>query len=177
MAILKVARMGNPILRRVADPIPPEQIMSPEVQMMISDMLDTVLEYDGIGLAAPQVHQSVRLVVLSIDPDEGFEAWINPILTPTTDEQLINVEGCLSVPDLRGEVSRPNAIRVEAYDHQGQHFVRHLEGFPAVIAQHECDHLDGVLYVDKVDTQTLSFLSEWQRFGAHDDHDIVEGEE
>ncbi len=177
MAILKVARMGNPILRRVADPIPPEQIMNPAVQMMIQDMLDTVLEYDGIGLAAPQVHQSVRLVVLSVDPDEGFEAWINPILTPTTDEQLINVEGCLSVPDLRGEVSRPNAIRVEAYDHQGQHFVRHLEGFPAVIAQHECDHLDGVLYVDKVDIQTLSFLSEWRRFGAHDDHDTGEGEE
>ena len=79
MAILKVARMGNPILRRVADPIPPEQIMSPAVQMMIQDMLDTVLEYDGIGLAAPQVHQSVRLVVLSVDPDEGFDLGAQPV--------------------------------------------------------------------------------------------------
>ncbi len=171
MAILKVARLGNPVLRRVAVPIPPDRIMSPEVQLLIQDMLDTVLEYDGVGLAAPQVHQSVRLVLLSLDPEEGFEAWINPVLTPTTDEEMITTEGCLSVPGLRGDVSRPSAVRVEAYNHQGEHFVRHLDGFPAVVAQHECDHLDGALYVDKVDTQTLSFIEEWRRYGAPDEPD------
>jgi len=132
-------------------------------------MLDTVIEYDGVGLAAPQVHHSLRLVLLCLDPEEGFEAWINPVLSPTTDEEMITTEGCLSVPDLRGDVSRPTGIKVEAYDHQGQFFERHLEGFPAVVAQHECDHLDGVLYVDKADTRTLSFIEEFRRYAVSDE--------
>ena len=136
------------------------------MQGLIRDMLDTVVEYDGVGLAAPQVHHSVRLVLLALDPEEGFEAWINPILTPTTEEEMITTEGCLSVPDLRGDVSRPTGVRVEAYDHQGQHFVRHLDGFEAVVAQHECDHLDGVLYVDKADTKSLAFLSGSRRYAT-----------
>ena len=82
------------------------------------------------------------------------------------DEEMITTEGCLSVPDLRGDVSRPTGVRVEAYDHQGQHFVRHLDGFEAVVAQHECDHLDGVLYVDKADTKSLAFLSEFRRYAT-----------
>jgi peptide deformylase len=169
MSILKVARMGNPVLRQVAEAIPPEHINSPAVQQLISDMLDTVVEYDGVGLAAPQVHQSVRLVLLCLDPEEGFEAWINPVLTPTTDEEMITTEGCLSVPDLRGDVARPTGIKVEAYDHQGQLFERHLEGFSAVVAQHECDHLDGVLYVDKADPRTLSFLDEFRRYAVNEE--------
>ncbi len=175
MSILKVARMGNPVLRRVATPIPPDHINSPEIQQLIRDMLETVVEYDGVGLAAPQVHQSVRLVLLCLDPEEGFEAWINPVLTPTTDDHMITTEGCLSVPDLRGDVSRPAAIKVEAYDHQGQLFERHLEGFPAVVAQHECDHLDGVLYVDKADTRTLSFLDEFRRYTGEEEEEYQEG--
>ena len=107
MAILKVARMGHPILRRVADPIPVEHITSPEVQGLIRDMLDTVVEYDGVGLAAPQVHHSVRLVLLALDPEEGFEAWINPILTPTTEEEMITTEGCLSVPSRSSPAREP----------------------------------------------------------------------
>ena len=166
MSILKIARMGHPVLRRVATPIPPDQINTPPVQQLIQDMLDTVIEYDGVGLAAPQVHHSIRLVLLCLDPEEGFEAWINPVLTPTTEEELVTTEGCLSVPGLRGDVSRPSGIKVEAYDHLGQAFERHLDGFPAVVAQHECDHLDGVLYVDKVDTHTLSFIEEFRRYAA-----------
>ena len=169
MSILKVAKMGNPVLRRIAKSIPPEHISSPAVQRLIQNMLDTVLEYDGVGLAAPQVHESVRLVLLCLEPDEGFEVWINPVLTPTTDKELSTTEGCLSVPGLRGDVSRPCAVKVEAYNHQGQFFERHLEGFPAVVAQHECDHLDGVLYVDKVDTKTLSFLEEFRRYALAQD--------
>ena len=177
MSILKVAKMGNPVLRKVAKPIPPDQISSPVVQHLIQNMLDTVLEYDGVGLAAPQVHESVRLVLLCLDPDEGFEVWINPVLTPTTEEELVTTEGCLSVPGLRGDVSRPCAIKVEAYDHQGQFFERHLDGFPAVVAQHECDHLDGVLYVDKVDTKTLCFLEEFRRYANSQDSEDEADEE
>jgi len=171
MAILKIARMGHPVLRRVADPIPVDQIQGPEVQQLIQDMLDTVIEYDGVGLAAPQVHQSVRLVLLCLDPEEGFEVWINPILTPTTKEELISTEGCLSVPGLRGDVSRPCEITVQAYNHLGEAFERSLEGFPAVVAQHECDHLDGMLYIDKVDTQSLAFLEEFKRFAPAQDQE------
>ena len=171
MAILKIARMGHPVLRRVADPIPVDQIKGPEVQQLIQDMLDTDIEYDGVGLAAPQVHHSVRLVLLCLDPEEGFEVWINPILTPTTKEELISTEGCLSVPGLRGDVSRPCEINVQAYNHLGEAFERALEGFPAVVAQHECDHLDGMLYIDKVDTQSLSFLEEFKRFAPMQDQE------
>ena len=166
MAILKIARMGHPVLRRIADPIPPDRINSPEVQQLIQDMLDTVIEYDGIGLAAPQVHQSVRLVIVCLDPEEGFEAWINPVLTATTNEEMVTSEGCLSVPGLRGDVSRPCEITVQAYNHQGEAFELNLEGFPAVIVQHECDHLDGALYVDKVDTESLAFLEEFRKYAT-----------
>lgn len=177
MAILKVARMGNPVLRRIADPIPPDQIRSAEVQRLIRDMLDTVVEYDGVGLAAPQVHQSVRLVILALDPEEGFEAWINPVLTPTTTETMTTTEGCLSVPGLRGDVDRPTGVRVEAYNHLGEHFVRTLDGFPAVVAQHECDHLDGSLYVDKVNSKTLAFIEEWRRYNTMDEPEPTEEQE
>jgi len=170
MAILKVARMGNPVLRRVADPVPPDQISSAPIQRLIRDMLDTVVEYDGVGLAAPQVHQSVRIVLLTFEPEEGFEVWINPVLTPTTDETAVHAEGCLSIPGLRGDVRRPAAVHVTGYDHLGNQFERDLDGFPAVVAQHECDHLDGVLYVDKVDHHSLSFLEEWRRFQTAEDH-------
>ena len=169
MAILKVARMGNPVLRRVADPIPPDRITSAPVQQLIRDMLDTVVEYDGAGLAAPQVHHSLRLVILSLDPEAGFEVWINPVLTPTTTELATTEEGCLSVPGMRGTVARPAGVRVQGFDHLGQPFDRQLEGFPAVVAQHECDHLDGIIYVDKVEPQSLSFLEEWRRYHAFED--------
>jgi len=164
MAIRKVARMGNPVLRRVADPIPPEEIPSPAVQGLIRDMLETVVEYDGLGLAAPQVHESVRMVLLLLDPEEGFEVWINPVVTSTTEETLVTTEGCLSVPGIRGDVARPSAVRVDAFDHIGRPFRMELSGFPAVVAQHECDHLDGVLFVDKADTRTLTFLEEFRRY-------------
>jgi len=166
MAILKVARMGNPVLRRVADPIPPAAVCSPEIQGLIRDMFETVAEYDGLGLAAPQVHASVRLVLLCVDPEVGFEVWINPVLTPQEGEMETTTEGCLSVPNLRGDVSRPSKVHVTGLNQAGEVFSKQLEGFPAVVAQHECDHLDGVLYVDKVIPKTLSFLEEFRRYAA-----------
>lgn len=175
MAIRKVARLGHPVLRRVADPIPPGAIPSPAVQQLIADMLDTVDEYDGAGLAAPQVHESLRLVVLSYD-HEGMRVWINPVLTPLTQDLAYSMEGCLSVPGLRGLVGRPSHIRVQAYDHTGAALDFELEGFAAVVAQHECDHLDGVLYVDRVEPQTLVFTEELRKYGLPQLEDDETGE-
>jgi peptide deformylase len=168
MAILKVARMGHPVLRRVAEPIPDSEVGSPAVQGLIQDMLQTVFEYDGVGLAAPQVHASVRLVLLCLDPEAGFECWINPELTPVGEETMTTTEGCLSLPGLRGDVTRPAGVHVRGMDQNGEPFEKTLTGFSAVVAQHECDHLDGVLYVDKVDTKTLSFIEELRRFGGEE---------
>ena len=165
MAILKVARMGHPVLRRVADPVPPADIPGPAVQGLIRDLLDTVDEYNGAGLAAPQVHVSRRVVVLALD-ESGMRVWINPVLTPLTDDHLVTLEGCLSVPGLRGAVARPAAVRVQALDQNGDEVDLQLTGFPAVVAQHECDHLDGVLYVDRLEPRTLAFTEELGRFGS-----------
>ena len=168
MAILKVAHMGHPVLRQIAETIPLDAVSSPQIQALIRDMFDTVLEYDGVGLAAPQVHASVRLVMLCLDIEQGFEVWINPVLTPGDGEQLTTAEGCLSVPGLRGDVTRPASVHVAGLNQHGEHFEKQLQGFPAVVAQHECDHLDGILYVDKVDTKTLGFLDELRRHGGEE---------
>jgi peptide deformylase len=165
MPIRKVARMGHPVLRQVAQPVDPEEIKGDAVQRLIADLLDTVEDYDGAGLAAPQIHASVRVVVLTLDPDAGMEVWINPVLTPSTTDQIQSFEGCLSVPGLRGLVTRPAAVHVDALDEAGNAISYDLEGFPAIVAQHECDHLDGVIYVDKVEERSLTFKEEHQRWG------------
>ena len=164
MAILKIARMGHPVLRKVAAPVGRDALASPEVQRLIDDMLDTVRDYDGVGLAAPQVHASLRIVVL--DVGAGMEAWVDPVIEPLTEELAYTFEGCLSVPGLRGLVGRPRAIRVRASTREGEPFERRLEGFPAIVAGHECDHLDGVLYVDKVVPRTLMFTEEYRRYAG-----------
>lgn len=160
MSILHVARMGHPILRQVAAPVPPERIASPEVQRLVDDMLETVEAYNGAGLAAPQVHHSLRIVVLTLSEERGVEVWINPELTPLTDRHAVTIEGCLSVPELRGAVARPAAVQVRALDRHGRPLELELAGFPAVVAQHECDHLDGVLYPMRV--------RDFRRFGFTD---------
>lgn len=168
MAILKIARMGHPILRRVADAVPREKVRAPEIQRLIRDMLDTVRDYEGVGLAAPQVHASVRIVVLSLRSDNRFDVWINPRLRPLTDEHLTTLEGCLSVPGIRGAVNRPGEVEVEALDPDGDPICLQLSGYPAVVAQHECDHLDGVLFVERADPRTLAFVEELRRFRDSD---------
>lgn len=166
MAILKIARAGHPVLRRPAAPVPAHEVTGPAVQRIIDDMLATVADADGAGLAAPQVHISRRIVVLTIDEERGMEVWINPELTPLTEERLITYEGCLSVPGLRGAVARPAKVAVKALDRHGQPLEYLLEDFPAVVAQHECDHLDGVLYIDRAIPETITFIDEFRRYGA-----------
>lgn len=173
MAILKVAKLGHPVLRRVAAPIPPEKIKTPEIQRLIDDMFDTMVEYSGVGLAAPQVHQSVRLLVTEEipdpDSDDGYlsdrSAVINPEITFLTDQQIAFFEGCLSIPDFRGRVPRIKKIRLTGYDRDGKRIDREIEGFPAVVYQHELDHLNGVVFLDRMlDLKTLTYLSEYDRY-------------
>jgi peptide deformylase len=175
--ILKVARMGHPVLRQQAEPIPPEQITSPEVQDFIDDMIETMYDYDGAGLAAPQVHVSKQIVVMEVSQNPRYPnapaipltVYINPEITPLTEEMDEDWEGCLSVPGLRGRVPRYTKIRLRAYDRDGQRVDFVAEGFHARVIQHECDHLWGKLYIDRVrDTTSLTFMEEFMKFGLRD---------
>ncbi|MCB9673719.1 MAG: peptide deformylase [Alphaproteobacteria bacterium] len=169
MAILKVAQLGHPVLRMVSRPVTVDEIETPDFQQFCDDLLDTMIEYDGTGLAAPQVHASIRVVVLSLDGEREPEFFINPVIDVLTEETSTMMEGCLSVEGMRGRVERPNKVRIEALDRDGTPKAYELEGFPAVVVQHECDHLDGVLYVDRCDTRTLAFMVEYRRFGPVDE--------
>jgi peptide deformylase len=175
VAILHVAQIGHPILRRVCDPVDPAMIPTEPFQRFLDDLLDTMFEYDGAGLAAPQVHQSIQVVCLTLDDDRGPEFLINPVITPLTEELDRTYEGCLSIDAMRAAVERPNRVRVEALDRTGAPLDYELEDFAAVVVQHECDHLQGILFVDRCDTKTLAFLKEYRRFGPIDEWDLQAG--
>lgn len=175
MAILKIARLGHPVLRRVADPVPLEGIGAPQVQQLIDDLIETMVEHDGAGLAAPQVHVSQQIVVFEVQanprypdaPSIPLTVLINPTITPLTAEMAEDWEGCLSVPDLRGLVPRYTAVRIEAWDRRGQRLAHEVRDFHARVAQHECDHLQGTVYLDRMrSTQSLSFVREFLRYGG-----------
>jgi len=174
MAILKVARMGHPILREVAKEVSSAEIATPGFQEFVDSMIETMREYDGAGLAAPQVHVSQRVVVMEVSNNPRYpdaepmplSVVINPRIHFLSERRVEIVEGCLSIPDLRGVVSRIAEIELEALDRNGDPMRERFEGFPAAVVQHECDHLDGVLYLDRVtDTRTLSFVREFERYG------------
>jgi peptide deformylase len=181
MAILKVARLGHPVLRARARPIPPADIGSPRIQRLIDDMFETMREYSGIGLAGPQVHEGLRLFVAGVRPTEVTEAidagadmpfitLINPEITlvgPAVDPAW---EGCLSIPDMRGLVPRAAEVRVDALDRTGQRLRLTASGLPARVIQHEADHLDGILFLDRMSSlDSLAFMDEYQRYWAKDE--------
>ncbi|HEX9708619.1 MAG TPA: peptide deformylase [Candidatus Thermoplasmatota archaeon] len=174
MAILKVARIGHPVVRAEARSVPPAKIRSPEIQRLIDDMEETMHEYDGVGLAAPQVHVGLRLAVLEVPPSDEraedavpFTVLVNPVLKPLVEARLVAFEGCLSVPELRGQVPRFQKVRLEALDRKGRPYVIEAQGFFARVIQHECDHLDGRVYLDRMtDLRSLSFMAEFERFHA-----------
>ena len=178
MSILKVARMGHPVLRTRAQAIERADIKSAAVQRLIDDMIDTMTEYHGVGLAAPQVHESLRLFVVAFDPsqpepddDQPLEcvAIINPEITPLGDEMVEDWEGCLSIPDIRGRVPRLRDLGLRAYDRKGERFEVRLQNFQARVIQHENDHLDGVLFFDRMRSfNSLAFLDEYSRYWAKD---------
>lgn len=177
MAILRVAQMGHPVLREIAEPVDPEMLASEAFQDFCEDMLETMEEYDGVGLAAPQVHVLLRVVALVIDDETGPEFLVNPVITPLTTDTRLSWEGCLSVEGMRAAVERPNHVRVDALDRDGTPKAYELQGHPATVVQHECDHLDGVLYVDRMLPKTLTFMREYRRFGPNSDYARAMGED
>ena len=173
MAILKVARLGHPVLRQPSLPVPVEEIQSPEIQHLIDDLVETMREYNGAGLAAPQVHVLKQICVIEVQgnprypdaPAIPLTVLINPVVTPTTEEQEEGWEGCLSVPDMRGMVPRHTAVRLEAYDREGIRIVGEAKEFFARVIQHETDHLHGKVYLDRMrDFSTLTHLAEWNKY-------------
>ena len=177
MAILKVAHLGHPVLRRVADPVALEVIPQQHFQQFIDDMVETMREYDGVGLAAPQVHVSQQIAVLEVEkhprypdaPSVPLTILINPRVTFTGKETSDGWEGCLSIPELRGVAPRYRELRVTAWDRHGQPLDFIAKDFHARVIQHEYDHLQGKVYLDRMpNLETLSHLREWQRYWLKD---------
>ena len=180
MAIRKIAQMGEPVLRQKASSIDPGQIGSSFIQTLIDDMIETMHDADGAGLAAPQVYESLALCVIEVDKNPRYPQFesipltvlINPVVTPlvgtagvlSAEDSFQMYEGCLSVPGMRGQVARPRKVRVQALDRAGNALDFVWESFRAVVVQHETDHLLGTLYVDRADPKTLTFLREYERF-------------
>lgn len=174
MTILKIARMGHPVLLQPAEEI--EDIGAPEVQLLIENMIDTLADAGGVGLAGPQVHVSKRLFLYSVpqsrsegddDPALGVQVIINPELMPEGDEMVPRIEGCLSIPGLRGEVPRYKRVRYAGYDRAGRRIEGVASGFRAHVMQHEMDHLNGILYPMRMtDLGRLGFEAEIVRYGV-----------
>ncbi|MGE5816891.1 MAG: peptide deformylase [Deltaproteobacteria bacterium] len=173
MAILKVARLGHPVPRKITAPLSVSEIQSAPIQKFIDDMIETMKEYNGVGLAADQVHESKQIAVLEVadnprypeKPPVPLTVLINPQITPLSEETEDDWEGCLSIPDLRGRVPRFKSIRVQALDRNGSEMSFAAYDFHARVIQHEWDHLNGKVYLDRMrDLSSLAFLAEFARF-------------
>lgn len=181
MAIRKIAQLGEPILRQVARPLTPSELQSSSVAHLIDDLVETMRDAEGAGLAAPQIYESVRVVAIEVKRNSRYPEvadipltlLINPRVTPLVDpgaralpegETIVIYEGCLSVAGVRGRVRRPRRVRVEALDRHGAAMDFVWEGFRAAVVQHETDHLDGILFLDRAETRTLTFLREYERY-------------
>ncbi|HAA90954.1 MAG TPA: peptide deformylase [Rhodospirillaceae bacterium] len=177
MAILKIARMGHPVLRQPAEPVMDPS--APRIQTLVRDMLETMQDADGTGLAAPQVHVPLRVVVFFVagdraaeqDGDDGalevpLTVLINPSIEPLTEDKELDWEGCLSLPGLIGKVPRFSKIRYRATALDGSEIDEVAEGFHARVVQHECDHLDGVLYPQQMDDLSLLMFRDEMRYGV-----------
>ncbi|HUT48428.1 MAG TPA: peptide deformylase [Alphaproteobacteria bacterium] len=186
MAILKIARMGHPVLSRraeeVADPA------APEIRALVIDMLETLADIDGAGLAAPQVHASKRVVLFRVpvervsehedDRPMGLTVLVNPVIEPLGDEMERGWEGCLSVPGMMGEVPRHARIRYSGLDLEGNAVLREASGFHARVVQHECDHLDGILYPMRMDDlKRFGFEAEMRRLAQSESEASAEARE
>jgi peptide deformylase len=180
MPIRKIAQLGEPVLRVPARRLDLEEIQSPRIRTLTADMIETMRDADGAGLAAPQVYEPIQLCVIELESNKRYPnlepipltILINPVITPLVgvteelpDQDAIFVyEGCLSVPGLRGRVRRPRKVRVQAIDAAGAPIDVVWEGFRAAVVQHEVDHLNATLFVDRAEPRTLTYLREFDRF-------------
>jgi len=172
MALLKIARMGHPILRSASAPV--DDATAPWVRRLVEDMIETMEDAGGTGIAAPQVHVLYRVVVFQVhgerltdlpgDSEQELTALINPVVEPIGSERAYGWEGCLSVPGLRGVVPRHLRVRYRGIDLDGNPIDREVAGFHARVVQHECDHLAGILYPMRIhDLRNFGFIEELQR--------------
>lgn len=173
MSILKVCRLGHPVLRMQGERLTMEVLASPEIQTLIDNMMVTMAEYNGVGLAAPQVHESLSLAVIESHGPRGdipMSVLVNPDLTILDEELIEDWEGCLSIPELRGRVPRFNKLRLDALDRHGHKIEITAKGFFARVIQHEFDHLMGKVYLDRMrDFRTLTHFEEFQRYWLPDE--------
>ncbi len=197
MSIRKVARMGHPVLREKAKHISPKQITTPEIQGLIQDLVDTMEEYGGIGIAAPQIHESKSVAIIRMDTEsekyksafklgakggkfkdangDPVAVFINPVIKVLDDKRQEFWEGCLSVPGLRGLVARPRKVSIEYLDENGDEQKITVEDFSATVVQHELDHLMGTLYVDRIQDKTkLMFEEEYVKYVQSEDVNEVD---
>jgi peptide deformylase len=174
MSILKVARMGHPVLRSPARALERADLKDPLVQKLIDDMIETMVEYHGVGLAAPQVHEGVRLFVAALDDVDDFRpedayVLVNPEIVPVGSDVVEDWEGCLSIPDIKGRVPRAREVKVRAMDRRGERVELRAHDFPARVIQHETDHLDGILFFDRMRSfDSLTFLDEYSKYWLKD---------
>jgi peptide deformylase len=173
VAIRKIAQMGEPVLRSASAPVPEAEIGSPAIQRLIDDMIDTMRDADGAGIAAPQIYEPVRVCLVEVRknpryphfPEIPLLVLINPVVEPIVGSHAITMyEGCLSVSGIRGQVRRPRRVHFSALDRDGRPVEFDWEGIPAAVIQHEVDHLDGVLFVDRALPKTLTFQREYDRY-------------
>ena len=174
MPVRRILRMGHPQLRRVAEPVAEDFIGSAAMDALLTDMVDTLRDYGGIGLAAPQIDVPLRLAIIEIPGGASVNGPVDPMPLTTFINPRVEIlapepagywEGCLSVPGLRGFVERPQHIRVHFTKDNGEQAELTLQGFWATVFQHEFDHLDGVLYIDRItDPAKLAFEDEFARY-------------
>lgn len=173
MAIRKIAQVGHPVLRERARELTRDELATPATQQFIDDLVETMRDANGAGLAAIQIYEPIRICAIEVrdnprypyKPNIPLTILVNPVLTPVGDETFANYEGCLSVPNLRGVVARAVHVRVQAWDRHGQPIDEVVHGLKAGTYQHEVDHLDGKVFLDRVtDSSTLTTWTEFERY-------------
>lgn len=179
MAIRRVLRAGHPTVRDGCDRYPEEKLGSEDFERLVDDMFESMRDYDGVGLAAPQIQEPYRIVVYELRDNDRYDVedevieptvLVNPSIVARSDSTVTDWEGCLSLPDLRGKVPRSESITVEALHPSGETVRREASGFEARVIQHELDHLDGTLFVDRMeDLSTLSYLDEYHEYHADEE--------